>query len=48
MVKSKVGTRLSIILLDKMVVFHEAEEGSEAANAFDIGSVTSPAGYIFS
>lgn len=42
MVKSKVGTRISIGLLDKMVVFHEAVEGSEAAKAFDVGSVASP------
>jgi ataxin-10 len=37
MVKSKVGIRMSVALLDKMVVLHEAEEGSEGAKAFDVG-----------
>lgn len=37
MVKTKVGIRMSVSLLDKMVVLHEAEEGSEAGKAFDIG-----------
>jgi ataxin-10 len=37
MIKSKVGIRMSIGLLDKMVVLHEAEEGSEGAKAFDVG-----------
>ena len=47
MVKSKVGIRMSIALLDKMVVLHEAEEGSEGAKAFDVGWVAFPDGYIF-
>jgi ataxin-10 len=37
MVESNVGVRICIGLLDKMVTFHEAEEGSEGARAFDIG-----------
>lgn len=37
MVKSNVGIRMSIALLDKMIVLHEAEEGSEGAKAFDVG-----------
>jgi ataxin-10 len=37
MVKSKVGIRMSVVLLDKMTLLHEAEEGSEGAKAFDVG-----------
>jgi len=37
MVESNVGVRIYIGLLDKMVMLHEAEEGSEGARAFDIG-----------
>ena len=35
--KSKVGVRVCIGLLDNMVRLHEAEEGTDAAKAFDIG-----------
>ncbi|KAF5316523.1 hypothetical protein D9619_006383 [Psilocybe cf. subviscida] len=35
--KSKVGVRICIGLLDNMVKLHEAEEGSEGGQAFDIG-----------
>jgi ataxin-10 len=35
--KSKVGVRVCIALLDNMVRLHEAEEGTDAAKAFDIG-----------
>lgn len=37
MVESDVGIRICIGLLDKMVMLHEAEKGSEGAKAFDIG-----------
>jgi ataxin-10 len=37
LVKTKVGVRMCIGLLDNMVKLHEAEEGSEGAKAFDIG-----------
>lgn len=37
LVKSKVGVRICIGLLDNMVGLHEADEGSEGAKAFDIG-----------
>lgn len=37
LVKTKVGVRICIGLLDNMVKLHEAEEGSEGAKAFDIG-----------
>ena len=37
--KSKVGVRVCIGLLDNMVRLHEAEEGTDAAKAFDIGYV---------
>jgi ataxin-10 len=40
LVKSKVGVRICIHLLDNMVNLHEAEEGSEGAKAFDIGHVS--------
>lgn len=35
--KSKVGVRVCIGLLDNMVRLHEAEEGTDAGKAFDIG-----------
>ena len=35
--KSKVGVRVCIGLLDNMVCLHEAEEGTDAAKAFDFG-----------
>ncbi|KAJ3517733.1 hypothetical protein NLJ89_g323 [Agrocybe chaxingu] len=37
LVKTRVGVRISIGLLDNMVRLHEAEEGSDAAKAFDVG-----------
>lgn len=37
MVKSNVGIRMSVALLDNMVILHEAEEGGEGAKAFDVG-----------
>ncbi|KAF8967697.1 spinocerebellar ataxia type 10 protein domain-containing protein [Flammula alnicola] len=37
LVKTKVGVRICIGLLDNMVNLHEADEGSEGAKAFDIG-----------
>ena len=35
--KSRVGVRVCIGLLDNMVRLHEAEKGTHAAKAFDIG-----------
>ncbi|KAF9054428.1 spinocerebellar ataxia type 10 protein domain-containing protein [Panaeolus papilionaceus] len=37
LVTTKVGNRIGISLLDSMVNLHEAEEGTEAAKAFDLG-----------
>lgn len=39
LVRSLVGARLCISLLDKMANTYEAEEGTEDANAFDVGQV---------
>ncbi|PPQ62894.1 hypothetical protein CVT24_006292 [Panaeolus cyanescens] len=37
LVTTKVGNRICISLLDNMVKFHEAEEGTEGAKSFDLG-----------
>ena len=37
LVKTKVGVRMCIGLLDNMIKLHDVEEGSEGAKAFDIG-----------